>query len=336
MFLYNDYLYIIMNFQNLQTIENYEFYVDVAFGKAKKKADQVRGTKSKKEDISKIKTMERARMDTVVDAIKTHFERIISSYPDFDSISEFYQELIQLYYPIDNLKKSLSTLDWAIKRISELARQSSKKMKDLNSKDAIETIRKSFYGRVVSVLKQVNPHLMKLEEARKDLKKLPSIKDSLFTIAIVGFPNVGKSTLLGKLTFSKPEAKAYAFTTKVLNLGYARINHEKIQFIDTPGSLNRKKMNNIERHAELAMKYLADVLIYVFDLSEEYPLDLQLKLYREVQKEYPDKPLMVYLSKTDIISKEVIDSFIEKYNLNCITDSDKIMSEIEPYYMRRI
>jgi nucleolar GTP-binding protein len=83
-------------------------------------------------------------------------------------------------------------------------------------------------------------------------------------VAIAGFPNVGKSTLLNRLTGATAETNAYAFTTKSLNMGAIEYRHNTIQFIDTPGTLARpEKMNDIERQAYLAMKYAAHLIIYV-------------------------------------------------------------------------
>ena len=144
------------------------------------------------------------------------------------------------------------------------------------------------------------------------MKAYPIIKTSLFTVAITGFPNIGKTTLLYKLTGSKPEIKSYAFTTKTINLGYFSHNNAKIQVIDTPGTLNRfDKMNNIEKQAFLAMKYCTQLIVYVFDLTEPYPLDKQIELYEKIK--LLSLPVIVYLSKTDIIDKKIIQEFKEKY-----------------------
>jgi nucleolar GTP-binding protein len=324
-----------MNFQNLQTISSHDFYLDVAFSRAKKRVDVLLGTtkiKHQKNEIYKAKDLDRARIECVRDQLRAQMDMILKSFPDFDGLSEFYGELIELYHSKKNLQKALSSLNWATKRIDDVAKQTLGKFKTLNSKESVEETRKAFYGRVSSIMKQIDPFLAELEVARKDLKSLPSVKDSLFTISIVGFPNVGKSTLLSKLTFSMPEAKAYPFTTKGLNLGYARINHEKVQFIDTPGSLNRdNKMNYIEKQAHLTMKYLADVLLYVFDLTEAYPLDQQIELYKRTIEEY-DKPMLIYLSKTDLLTQEKINEFMEKYE-NIVTSPDDIMEKLEEIFL---
>jgi nucleolar GTP-binding protein len=129
------------------------------------------------------------------------------------------------------------------------------------------------------------------------------VKTDTYTVCISGFPNVGKSTLLSKMTTASPEIGSYAFTTKSLNIGYFDARFEKVQVIDSPGTLARfEKMNNIERQAFLAIKYVADIVVFVFDLTEPYPLEDQLRLYEGVVD--AGKFVIVYFSKSDIISKD--------------------------------
>ena len=157
------------------------------------------------------------------------------------------------------------------------------------------------------------------------LSSSPAVIKQMPTVCIAGFPNVGKSTLLGKITTSKPEIKNYAFTTKTLNMGYMSAGKEdNVQVIDTPGTLAREdKMNNIEKQAYLAIKYQADLIVYVFDPTDTYPIEDQEALF-ELMKKYR-KPIVVYLSKTDIATKQQIKRF-DKYEP--YTSQEKVAEEI--------
>src|SRR3989338_4661337 len=129
-----------------------------------------------------------------------------------------------------------------------------------HAKERANAAREGIKGQRSVVEKSKTVELAKLEAVKNSLTKImgnfPSIKENIFTVAIAGFPNVGKSTLLNKLTGAHAEIANYAFTTRSLNLGYMFEDGKRIvQVIDTPGTLNRhEKMNYIEIQAELAMQ----------------------------------------------------------------------------------
>jgi nucleolar GTP-binding protein len=129
------------------------------------------------------------------------------------------------------------------------------------------------------------------------------------------------------MTTAKPEIKPYAFTTKGLNIGYFEYKYNKIQMIDTPGTLNRAHPNSIERKADATIKYLAHVIIYVFDPtgSSGYSLEEQKKLY-EITRE-TQKTILIYISKTDIADKNVVRN-IEKQYKNVFTDPAALRKEL--------
>jgi GTPase len=68
-------------------------------------------------------------------------------------------------------------------------------------------------------------------EERTVLLELKTIAD----VGLLGFPNAGKSTLLGALTHAKPEIAAYPFTTLTPNLGILEIDYETYVVADVPG-----------------------------------------------------------------------------------------------------
>ena len=301
-----------MNFQNLLSVENSEFYLGVAFRKAKTQSDLARlSLDRKKKKIEKSKEIELLKLDAIKDSLNGSMERILKSFPSIDNLPIFYMELIKCTLDYDSLKKSLGAVNWVIKKNSHIFSIYKEKIKKTQDLTKINQYRREFYGRISSVITQIEENLNYLEGCRKIMKKYPEIKTSIPTVAIFGFPNVGKTTLLFKLTGSKPDIDSYSFTTRSINVAYIKDNEKKIQVLDTPGTLNRfNKMNNIEKQAFLALKYLVETIVYVFDVTEPYPLEEQEKLLEAIKP--LDKKILVYFSKSDIVDKEKMDSFLIK------------------------
>ena len=297
-----------MNFQNLGKIEPYMFYLDVAFKSAKTKGDLTRQKRLGKDKLKRSKAIEREKITAITKSLVRKLSRILNAFPYVDELHPFYQELVKCTLDYDALKKSLGAVNWVVKKVEEFSNKTINNIKRTQDIRKINSYRREFYGRVSSLIKQIRKDFVNLDEARKVMKEYPIIKTSLFTVAITGFPNIGKTTLLYKLTGSKPEINSYAFTTKRINVGYFQEDNKKIQVLDTPGTFNRfDKMNNIEKQAFLAMKYCSNFIIYVFDLTEPYSLEEQIKLYEKIKD--IGKSVIIYLSKTDILDREIIHKF---------------------------
>ncbi|MFH1650117.1 MAG: GTPase [Candidatus Woesearchaeota archaeon] len=243
------------------------------------------------------------RSQAFQDTVQDMFMRTVKGFPSLDSMTEFYRELTTALIKEERYRKDLATLMWITKNVKDCRRELLGRLKDAKTPMQMSAALKGFYGRSASFVQRAVPVCERLREDRALFMTFPSVKDGLFTVCLVGFPNVGKSTLLSKITTAKPEIKDYAFTTKQLNLGYFEAKHHKVQIIDTPGSLNRfEKMNQIEKQAYLAMKYVADVLVWVYDPTPSYTFEKQWAMYEKTLELL--KPTLCYVSKTDLLDDE--------------------------------
>jgi nucleolar GTP-binding protein len=316
-----------MNFQNLHKIENYQFYLDLAFRRAREHGKKMREEKLKGGRLEKSKYIELRKMGVISDTIASRMNEIVQSFPRFDELPDFYKELVRINIDYGQLKRSLGAVNWLSHKAREFFRIYKSKFDKNKLFENVNKFRREFLGRISSMVRQIRHDLEFLEEARKVMKEFPIIKTSLKTVAIAGFPNVGKTTLLSKLTGSKPEIMPYPFTTKGINVGYFEKDGEKIQVLDIPGTLDRfEKMNDIEKVAYLAIKYVADTVVYVFDLTEEYPLEKQEQLLKRLEKDFGRK-IIVFVSKTDILDSKIINGFLEKHK-EAITDLGKLKEKI--------
>lgn len=272
-----------MNFRKLPHIPEPEELMDTAYGRASKAAFEAKT----KQNIPRVRAMkaEEARIKTASKEVKKVLQKVLDGMPQIEEQPVFYRELIRLVIDVDRFRKSLGALGWVIKKTRTLERETLKCIRRSEKKSEFVTHRRAFYGRLSSLLRQIRDELAYLREVNRKLRDLPTLEEE-FTIVIAGAPNVGKSTLLRALTGANPRVESYPFTTQQLLLGYFERNHKRYQIVDIPGLLDRPQVerNPVERQGVLALKLLADVVLFVFDPTETcgFPLDYQLRLYRDV------------------------------------------------------
>jgi GTP-binding protein len=125
-------------------------------------------------------------------------------------------------------------------------------------------------------------------------------------VGIIGYPNVGKSTLISKVSSVRPKIADYPFTTLVPNLGVVSWrDHLPFVIADIPGIIE-----GAHRGAGLGLQFLRHVqrtslLLHVLDLSSLNPRD-PLEDYRILNRELAlfdpglaRKPQIVALNKID-------------------------------------
>lgn len=291
-----------MAFQDIKKIENSDFYIDLAFRRAGKSSALYKERLQTKDRLRKIREVELSKINAVKDVFVSNLESIIRNFPSVNNLTDFYKELVVYTIGLVDLKKSLGRLNSAIRKINMLHREYYKKIKASGSIEGITKLRRGFYGRSSSVIKDLKYALEFVEHARLMLRKFPTLKN-MFTVVIAGFPNVGKSTLLKRITGSEPKIASYPFTTQDLMVGYLKKNGEEFQFIDTPGLFDRplEKRNPIELKAITSLKYASHRIIFVIDPTElcGYGINLQISLLERIRK-LLQIPLVVALNKTDL------------------------------------
>ena len=172
------------------------------------------------------------------------------------------------------------------------------------------------------------PRYAKPGEASKELYLTLELK-VLADIGLVGFPNVGKSTFISKVTNARPEIKNYHFTTINPHLGVCEFEDTDFIIADIPGIIE-----NASEGVGLGTKFLKHiertrVLLHVVDIAGiegRDPLnDLEI-IFNELNKYNVN-----LIKKKQIIAANKIDS-IDEENLNeRITNIKKKYKDIEIY-----
>jgi len=133
----------------------------------------------------------------------------------------------------------------------------------------------------------------------------------LADVGLVGFPNVGKSTLLSAISAAKPKIADYEFTTLTPNLGIVAYRGDK-SFImaDIPGIIENahqgkgiglRFLRHIERNSVLLFMIPADTK----NIIEDYKVLLnELKMHN---KELLDKARILAITKDDLLDDELRD-----------------------------
>src|SRR5438477_7309210 len=145
----------------------------------------------------------------------------------------------------------------------------------------------------------------------------------LADVGLVGFPNVGKSTLISRISAARPKIADYPFTTLEPNLGVVAVGEarEEISFVvaDIPGliegahtasGLGTQFLRHIER---------TRLLVHLVDISDSSGRDDVTKDVEVILGELAsfgahleDKPMIMVASKIDVVNKDKL-AALKKY-----------------------
>lgn len=162
------------------------------------------------------------------------------------------------------------------------------------------------------------PHLAEKGEPGEEKLIFIELK-ILADVGLVGYPNVGKSTLIGKVSRARPKIADWPFTTKRPHLGVVRISEgESFVLADAPGLIKDAHLGVGLGHKFLRHLERAKILVQMIDLSSLEGRD-PLKEYKEIKRE-----LSLYKSgfqdKIRIVAGNKIDLSESKKNLKRVKD----------------
>ena len=185
------------------------------------------------------------------------------------------------------------------------------------------------------------PRFCQLGEKTTERELLLELK-TIADVGLVGFPNVGKSTILSVVSGAKPKIANYHFTTLTPNLGAVRFRDKSFVLADIPGLIEGAKEGAGLGHKFLRHIERVRLIVHVVDISGSEgrdPYNDYLTINDELAG-YSEKlaalPQIVCANKCDLLQeKSALDDFAEKtgkkvFPVSAITHEgvEKLLAEI--------
>ena len=204
-------------------------------------------------------------------------------------------ELASLQYEVPFVRE-------AIRRIKMGDRAGFKGMGEYQTRQYLRHIRYRM-GRIRKELERV--------KADREVKRKRREEVGFILIALAGYTNAGKSTLLNTLAGEEIEARDQMFTTLDTTTRRFRLGGKKVLLTDTVGFIDNLPPFIVEAfHSTLEEIVKADVVLLVLDASEPWgevkrKFLASLRILRELKT--LDKPLIVVLNKIDLTGAEDVE-----------------------------
>lgn len=140
----------------------------------------------------------------------------------------------------------------------------------------------------------------------------------LADVGLIGYPSVGKSTLISVVSNARPKIAEYPFTTLQPNLGLVKVGEESFVLADLPGLIE-----NAHQGFGLGIRFLKHiercrVFLHILDLTRDDPYDDYLKINHELEMYNED-----LLLRTQIIVANKIDMPETDQKLKVLKDKIK-------------
>lgn len=299
---------VLYNFKTITTVPSAEAFVDNVLSKTQRKTPTV---VHKGYAIGRIRDFYMRKVKFSQQMFHDKLTQILTDFPNADELHPFYADLVNVLYDRDHYKLALGQLATARSLVDGIARDYVRLIKFADSLYRCKCLKRAALGRMCTLISRHKKNLGYLEQVRQHLGRLPSIDPATRTLLIAGYPNVGKSSFINKITRADVDVQPYAFTTKSLFVGHCDYKYLRWQVIDTPGILDHEleARNTIEMQSITALAHLRSCVLFFVDPSEQcgYSLSKQHSLFKSIRPLFANKPIIVVANKTDLGWEESLD-----------------------------
>jgi len=122
-------------------------------------------------------------------------------------------------------------------------------------------------------------------------------------VGIVGYPNVGKSTLLAAASAAKPKIASYSFTTREPILGVVEVGQRSFVLAEIPGLIDGAHLGRGLGHDFLRHIMRTKILIHLIDGSSVSPVENMIRVNAELSlfdSALAQKPQLIVVNKIDL------------------------------------
>ena len=233
------------NFKKITTVPTSKDFTDIVLSKTQRKTPTVIHRHFK---IGRIRAFYMRKVKFTQTNFNEKLSAILTEFPKLEEVHPFYADLMNVLYDRDHYKIALGQMNTARHLIDNVSRDYVRLLKYGDSLYRCKQLKRAALGRMATIMKRQTQSLSYLEQVRQHLSRLPSIDPHTRTLIVCGFPNVGKSSFINKITRADVEVQPYAFTTKSLYVGHTDYKYLRWQVIDTPGILDHplEERNTIE------------------------------------------------------------------------------------------
>lgn len=295
------------DFKSIQPVPTSADFLDIVLSRTQRKTPTVI---HKGYAIARIRSFYLRKVRYTQQTFDEKLGAILTDFPRLEDIHPFYADLMNVLYDRDHYKLALGQIRTAKHLIDNIANEYLKLIKYGDSLYRCKQLKRAALGRMATIMRRQKDSLAYLEQVRQHVSRLPSIDPNTRTLLLCGYPNVGKSSFMNKVTRANVDVQPYAFTTKSLFVGHMDYRYLRWQVIDTPGILDHPldERNTIEMQSITAMAHIRASVLYFVDLSEQcgYSIAQQVALFHSIKPLFANRPVVLVVNKIDLCRPENI------------------------------
>lgn len=272
---------------------------------ALKRAARVAPPAAVKNEAERERSRAARQLDALMKELSVPLTKALAGFPKVGALHPFEAALLDLTVGAAAYSAITSRVAELRKAVQEVGKAYASRASRAATKKEAAAVAEEGAATLEKVFSRGAKDVDDLRRVSRQLRALPFVEPGLPTLALVGAPNVGKSSLVQILSSGAPEICDYPFTTRSIKLGHFWVDARQHQVTDTPGLLARSddRRNAMERLTLAALEHLPSAAVFVADLTGLCGTRVadQWAVREELRGRFPEKLWVDVLSKSDLL-----------------------------------